>query len=213
MKPPTQVLREPVNHSTKWTGPLIPSNLSTTSALPTRPRRGLGPGPGPRATDRALLTWMLGFRPVVSIQEREVWLGTDLWFEGAGTAPLPWRPLTHQVPIKPSSVPTTPGSTRGGWILPFRQAPALPHPVCLQVPASGGPQGFPAQLLKIHTPLNERFQAGASEGSSRQQAGCSDCQGVRLRDQAGVRKGTTRVRAAEESLGPGRKPSGTHPGT
>lgn len=48
---------------------------------------------------------------------------------------------------------------------------------------------------------------------SSQQADCPDCQAVRLRDQAGVRKGTIHLKVSEESLDRERKPWDTHPGT
>lgn len=152
MKPPTQALQEPVNHSTKQTGPLIPSNLSTTSALPTTPRRGLGQECGPKATNRTLLTWMLWFSLWCPLQVREVWLGTDLWFEGARTALLPWRPVTHQVGIKPSFVPTTPCSTQEGGFSLSDLLQLCPTLSAFRYLPLGAPQSFQTQFLKIHAP-------------------------------------------------------------
>lgn len=51
-------------------------------------------------------------------------------------------------------------------MLPFTEAPALPHPVHPQVPVSGGPWSFQDQLLKTYALFSEQLPGESVKGAS-----------------------------------------------
>lgn len=93
------------------------------------------------------------------LQVKEVWLGTDLWLRRSKNSPAALE-ICDTASLNQAFLSSNNSLLHlRGWILPFTQAPLLPLPVNLQVPATGGPWSFQAQLLKTHAPLNEQPQA------------------------------------------------------